>query len=317
MSVPVSTGANVLETGVRTRRSTRRTRREARIAYGFLSVPLMLFLAFLGLPMIATLVLSTFDWNMFTPPEFVGFDNYARLMSQPDIAQAFVNTVVFTIAAVILHLVGAIVLAVAVRAILSKVAQYFVRTTLFFPMLISGAAASMIWLYMVDPNYGFINYYLERLGAQDLPNWLIEPSTALSVLIVFDLWKTLGFTFVVVLAGLQSIPQHLYEAAKLDGAGRFQQFLNVTIPMLSPTLLFASILSMSGAFQIFEPMYIMTKGGPGDSTLSLVQAIYYTAFRDFEIGLGSTISVVVAAVIAVITIAQFVLSRKWVHYDRV
>jgi len=277
----------------------------------------MLFLAFLGLPMIATLVLSTFDWNMFTPPEFVGFDNYARLMSQPDIAQAFVNTVVFTIAAVILHLVGAIVLAVAVRAILSKVAQYFVRTTLFFPMLISGAAASMIWLYMVDPNYGFINYYLERLGAQDLPNWLIEPSTALSVLIVFDLWKTLGFTFVVVLAGLQSIPQHLYEAAKLDGAGRFQQFLNVTIPMLSPTLLFASILSMSGAFQIFEPMYIMTKGGPGDSTLSLVQAIYYTAFRDFEIGLGSTISVVVAAVIAVITIAQFVLSRKWVHYDRV
>ena len=298
-------------------RGGQRRRRETRIAYGFLSLPLLLFLVLLAVPLLATLVLSLYEWNLFTPPRFVGLDNYARMLEQPSVGRAFLNTAVFTVAAVVLHIVAALALALGVRAIVSKFAQYVVRTTIFFPMLISGAAASMIWLYMIDPNYGFLNYYLERLGAQNVPNWLLEPQYALGVLVIYDLWKTLGFAFVVMLAGLQGVPAHLYEAARIDGAGAWRRFTSVTLPLISPTLLFVSIFSMTGAFQVFEPMFIITQGGPGDSTLSIVQLVYYTAFRDFQIGLGSAVSVVIAVVIALVSVAQFVLSRRWVHYERV
>jgi multiple sugar transport system permease protein len=134
--------------------------------------------------------------------------------------------------------------------------------------------------------------------------------------IVFvDLWKTLGFTFIILLAGLQGIPTHLYEAARVDGAGVLQRFWNITIPMLSPTLFFATIITFIGAFQIFEPMFIMTAGGPKDSTLSIVMHIYETAFREFEMGYGSALALVVFAVIMVVTLVQLRLGRYWVHYE--
>jgi multiple sugar transport system permease protein len=140
-------------------------------------------------------------------------------------------------------------------------------------------------------------------------------STALPALIAVDLWRTLGFTFMILLAGLSSVPPHFYEAARLDGAGAWKRFWHVTLPMMSPTLLFTCIITVVGAFQIFDPMFIMTSGGPGISTTSIVLYIYQTGFQSFQMGYAATLALVVFVVIMVLTIIQLRISRYWVHYD--
>lgn len=291
-------------------------RRDTATAYGFLSLPLVLFLVFLALPLLVTLTLSLFSWDTFSPPRFIGLANYREMLHDADVGQAFLNTLLFTIVTAVLHLILAVILALAINRAVSRVLRYFLRTAYFFPLLVSAGAASLIWLYMADPSFGFLNYYLGKLGWHHPPNWLLDQHTALPVLIAFDVWRTLGFTMVIVLAGLQAIPKSLYEAARVDGANGWHQFRHVTIPMLSPTLLFASITSFVGAFQIFDPMYIMTQGGPGNSTLSVVMEIYNAAFRDFRIGYGSAIAVAVAVVIMIVSFVQLFLSRYWVTYER-
>ncbi|MEV8565204.1 sugar ABC transporter permease [Streptomyces sp. NPDC051322] len=286
-------------------------------AYRFLSLPLLLFLVFLALPLVCTVILSFFQWDTFSSPKFIGLDNYRAMLHDPNVGQAFLNTMVFTVATTVLHLVLALVLALAVNRAVSPVLRYFLRTAYFFPLLVSAGAGALVWMYMVDPSFGFVDHYLGRLGADHPPNWLLDSSTALWVMVAFDLWHTIGFTFVIVLAGLQSIPPTLYEAARVDGAGTWRQFRSVTVPMLSPSLLFASITAFTGAFQIFDPMYIMTQGGPGNRTLSVVEEIYNSAFRDFKIGYGSSIAVAVAVVIVLLSLLQLFLSRYWVNYDRV
>jgi multiple sugar transport system permease protein len=288
--------------------------RERLAGYLFSAPAMLLFGAFVAGPVLAALVLSLFRWDILTPARFVGIANYATLFTDPTVGAAFANTAVFCIAAVILHIVLAFALALAVDAVTSRFVQYFVRTTVFFPMLVSWASCALIWKYALDPDNGFINYYLRQWGLNP-PNWFQNSAWALPSLIGIDLWRTLGYTFVILLAGLQTVPKQLYEQARIDGAGRWQQFLSVTIPAMSPVLLFTSIISVMGAFQIADPMVIITQGGPGTSTLSAVQLIYYTAFRDFQMGYACAIAVVVAAIIMVVTVVQLTLSRRWVSYD--
>jgi multiple sugar transport system permease protein len=294
-----------------------RRRPETVAAYLFLSVPLLLFLVFIALPLVASLVLSLFSWDLFGVPQFVGLSNYQRLVGDLTVRAAFTNTFVFALTTLIIHLVLAVVLALGVNRAMPGVLRYFLRTSYFFPLLVSSAASALIWLYMLDPNFGFLDYYLQRLGWSSPPNWLLSPRTALPTLVAFDVWRTLGYTFVIVLAGLQTIPQQLYEAATIDGAGAWARFWHVTIPMLSPTLLLASVIGFIGAFQIFDPMFIMTQGGPGTATLSVVQELYQVAFQNLQIGYGSAIAVAVAAVILIVSALQLWISRYWVHYERV
>jgi multiple sugar transport system permease protein len=216
---------------------------------------------------------------------------------------------------VIAHIVLGLGLALVVNGLASRVLRYFLRTALFFPMLVSWGAVSLLWKYALDPNFGFVNYYIAKLGIHP-PNWLIDAHWALPSLVFIDLWRSLGYTFVILLAGLQTVPDHLYEAARVDGAGKVRQFWHVTLPMMSPTLLFAFIISFIGAFQIFDPMYIMTQGGPGTATLSLVQYDYYKAFRDFQMGYACATALIIAAIILIVTLIQLRLSKLWVHYDR-
>ena len=194
------------------------------------------------------------------------------------------------------------------------VLKYLFRTAIFFPVIMSWASVSLIWLYILDPNFGFINYYLDKLG---LPtkSWLLMPDTAMPAIIIVDWWKTIGFTFILILAGLQGVPAHLHEAAKIDGAGSVRRFWDITLPMLSPTLFLTAVLTFIGAFQIFEPMYIMTKGGPLDKTVSIVMQIYETGFRRFEMGYASAMAIGVFLVILVVTLIQMRLSRYWVFYE--
>ena len=289
-------------------------RREAISAYAFLSAPLLLFLVFLGGPLVAALGISLLEWDLLTPPEFNGFDNYGQMLSDLTARAAIRNTFVFTFWSVVLHLGFGLLLALAVNRAMPATLRYVLRTVYFFPLIISWAAVALIWRYILDPNFGFLPYYLEKLGLA-LPNVLVSPDWAMPALIFVDFWRTIGFTFIILLAGLQGIPSHLYEAAKIDGAGALQRFWYITIPMLSPTLFFATVVTFIGAFQIFEPMFIITQGGPGDATRSIVMNIYETAFRSFEMGYASAQAVVVFLVIMVITLIQIGLSRYWVHYE--
>lgn len=289
-------------------------RREAVSAYLFLGTPLLLFIVFLGGPLVANFVISFMEWDLLTRPQFNGFENYRQLLIDPTARAAIINTFIFAFWSVVLHLGLGLLLALAVSRAMPTALSYFLRTVYFFPFVISWAAVAIIWRYVLDPNFGFLPYYLGELGLS-LPNVLISPNWAMPALIFVDLWRTLGFTFIILLVGLQGIPGHLYEAARVDGAGPLQRFWHVTIPMLSPTLLFATVITFIGAFQIFEPMFIITEGGPGDATRSIVMYLYETGFRSFEMGYASAQAVVVFVMIMAVTLIQMGMSRYWVHYE--
>lgn len=289
-------------------------RRERVAAYLFLSPTILLFLVFIAGPLLGAIALSLFRWDLFASPEFIGLENFERMASDTTARAAIVNTFVFTFWSVVLHIGPGLLLALAVNRGMPGWLNYSLRTAYFFPLLVSWAAVALIWAYILDPNFGFVTYYLSNLGLE-APIFLIDPGWAMPAVIAVDLWKTIGFTFIILLAGLQTIPTQLYEAAAVDGAGAFRRFWNITIPMLSPTLFFASVITFIGAFQIFEPMYIMTSGGPGDNTLSIVMHIFETGFRGFEMGYASALALVVFVVIMIVTLVQVGLSRYWVFHE--
>jgi multiple sugar transport system permease protein len=289
-------------------------RREAVVGYLFLSAPLLLFIVFLGGPLVANFVISFLSLDLLTEPSFVGFENYRELLSDQTARAAIINTFVFTFWSVVLHLGLGLMLALAVSRAMPTALSYFLRTVYFFPFIISWAAVAIIWRYVLDPNFGFLPYYLRELGIS-LPSVLVSENWAMPALIFVDLWRTLGFTFIILLVGLQGIPGHLYEAARVDGANALQRFWHITIPMLSPTLLFATVVTFIGAFQILEPMFIITEGGPGDATRSIVMHLYETGFRSFEMGYASAQAVVIFVTIMAVTLIQMGASRYWVHYE--
>jgi multiple sugar transport system permease protein len=203
-------------------------------------------------------------------------------------------------------------LALAVNRKMSRALLYGLRTAIFFPVLISWAVVSLIADYTLDPNFGFITYYLGKIGIHNL-NAFADPNTALGAIVGVDLWHTVGFSFIVLLAGLQVIPPYLYEAARVDGAGTLLIFRRITLPMLSPSLFFVIVISFIGAFQIFDPVHIITQGGPGNDTESIVQYIYQNGFTDLAMGYAAALALLVLAVLLLATIAQFGLARFWVH----
>lgn len=290
----------------------RRPPSQAWLAYAFIGPAMVLFLAFVLGPFIAAMVLSFFSWDLLTPAEYIGLDNFRRLVTDPVLYRSLANTFVFAFASVVLHVGGALVLSLAVNSIVNKALSYFLRAALLFPFLISWAAVSLLWKYILDPEFGFIGYYLGQLGIES-PNWFSDPAWALPAIIGIDFWHTIGFTFLIMLAGLQTVPKELLEAARTDGANRWQSFFNVTLPLLSPTIFFATIITFIGAFQVFDPIQIITGGGPDDSTVSVVMYLYRTGFQSFQVGYASAIALLVFFVIMGVTVLQFMGSRKWVH----
>jgi ABC-type sugar transport system permease subunit len=289
-------------------------REEALFAYLFISPALLFFLVFIAAPTLAAVAISLLKWNILGTPSFVGLANFGRLLQDDTLKTVLANTVVFTFWSIVLHIGFGLLLALGVNRQMPEPLRYLLRTAYFFPQLVSWAAVALLWRYILDPNFGLVNFYLGSLHIPG-PTWLTSPQLAMPALIVVDLWRTLGFIFIVLLAGLQSVPRDLQEAATLDGAGVFRRFWHVTLPMLSPSLFFAVVINFIGAFQIFEPMYIMTSGGPGTSTESVVMLVYETAFRSFDMGYGSAIAILILAVIMVATLTQVRFSRYWVQYE--
>lgn len=278
----------------------------------FLSPTLLLFVVFILGPFVIGLGMSLFSYDLLTPPEFVGLANFRQLVGDGLLLRSLGNTFVFAFASVVTHLVGGLLLALAVNRGINKVLSYFVRTAVFFPFLISWAAVALLWKYVLDPTFGIFSYYLKGLGI-DPPGWFTDPAWALPSIIGIDFWHTIGYTFLIMLAGLQTVPSEMVEAARCDGANRFQTFFHITLPMMSPTMFFASVITFIGAFQIFDPIQIITRGGPNDATMTAVMYLYQTAFQAFQVGYGSTIALSLFLVIMLVTLLQFWGSRKWVH----
>ncbi len=284
-------------------------------AYAFVSPAAILFLAFIGLPFIGIIVVSFLQWDLLTSPHFAGLSNYRMLLHDGLLGHALVNSLLFDLMTTSLHIVVGMGLALAVNSVRSKAVRYWVRTAFVAPFLMSAGAVALMWSYVLSDSTGPLNYYLRQVGLSP-PNWLGSGSWALPSLVGVDLWQTVGITFIIFMVGLQTVPAELYEAARIDGAGVLRRFWHVTFPMLSPATLVASVTAFIGAFEIFTWPYVMTSGGPGTATLTLMLYIYQVSFRDFQLGYGAAISLVDLVVLIAFVSLMLVLARRWVHYER-
>jgi multiple sugar transport system permease protein len=276
----------------------------------FLSPALIALLAFFVLPIAAAFLLSLTDFDLYALADpsnlrFVGLDNYLRLLRDPAFWQAFQNTLYFVALGAPLS-VGASFAAALLLCARSARAQAFFRTVYFLPVVTTLVAVAVVWRFLYHPRLGLANRALAWLGIAPV-DWLGDPAWAMPAIIVLAVWKNFGFNMVIFVAGLQSIPERLYEAARLDGATRWQLLRFVTLPMLLPTTTFVVLMTLIGHFQLFAEPYVMTQGGPEDSTRSIVLLIYEQGFRWWNLGQASAISVLLFAVVLSATL----VARMW------
>lgn len=285
--------------------------REAAWAYLFLAPFFLGLLFFILGPVAAAFAISFTTWDLLSPPRWTGLANYREMMADRLFWTALQNTVYFTAVSVPVTLLLALGLAALMNRKLRGIAA--LRAIYFFPVTASIVAVSLLWAWMYTPDFGIINYLLSLVGLPKV-DWLVDPQLAMPSVIIMSVWRGLGFNIVVFLAGLQSIPRDLYEAAELDGAGGWDQFRQITVPLLTPTIFFATIMALIASFQVFEQTYIMTQGGPGNATLTLVYQIFLNGFTYLRMGYASALSFVLFAILFVITIVQVRLQTRWVHY---
>ena len=282
-----------------------------------LVAPNILGLAFFfGIPVLMAFLTSLQEWNALRPPIPVGLQNFERLFQDPDFWQALGNTLKLLVFVVPTGILLAMGLALLLNQKLRG--RGFFRTLYFLPVVTSTVAASIVWTWIFQPRYGLVGNALAIFGGRDT-NWLTRPDLVLIPIAVVTLWQRLGFDMVLFLAGLQSIPRILYEAATIDGANRWQKFFHITIPMLSPTSFLVTVLSVINAFQIFDQVYVMTsrttRGGVGGSATTLTYFLYDRAFVGSEFGYASAIALVLFLLTLAFTVAQFGLQRRLVYYE--
>ncbi|KJL32506.1 carbohydrate ABC transporter permease [Microbacterium azadirachtae] len=265
------------------------------------------------LPIIASVVLAFFRWDIITPPEFVGVDNFVRAATNPTIRVSFLNTIGFVIVAVALQLAVALLLAVLVQSKMPRWLRGFFRSTLFFPLILSAASVSLVMAYLFNQEFGLVNQFLGLLGI-DKVGWLTTGLGAKVVVLLVYVWQNFGFTFLLFLGGLAAVPQEVYEASSIDGATGWAQFRQITLPLISPTMLVATVMAIINALQIFDQPYVLTRGGPGDDTRTAVMVIYESAFRQLDFGGASAIGIVLTLLIMLVTGIQFQLSKRFVFY---
>ena len=264
----------------------------------------MILGVFVAWQMISALRLSFTDASGLGVENLVGIDNYVRVFGDPDILSALLNTVWYLVLFTPPAVAIALGLALAVNNPRLPFRSFF-RTAFFVPFIVSLAVSAFAWGYLLDPNVGLLNYWLSSVGIQ-IGNPLRDPVLAMPVVALVAVWKSFGFYFVIFLAGLQDVPASLYEAARVDGAGPWVRFTNVTLPMLSNTLAFVMIFAMIAALQAFDQIYVMTGGGPFGSTQTIVMEIYESGFRRLELGFASALSYVLLVATLLLSIVQFV-----------
>ncbi|EYT50014.1 carbohydrate ABC transporter permease [Brachybacterium muris] len=269
---------------------------------------------FVLLPIIGSLLLAFFRWDIITSPQFVGLQNFTDLATDQTVAISFLNTGLFVVVAVIVQLAVAMLLAVLLQSRMPGWLRVFFRSTFFFPLVLSAASVSILMRYLFNESYGVINWALSLVGIPAVP-WLTSPQWAMVVVIAVYVWQNFGFSFLLFVGGLSSIPTEVYEAGAIDGATGWKKFKDLPLPLVSPTVLVASVMAIISALQVFDQPYVLTRGGPGDSTRTVVMVIYESAFRQLEFGRASAIGLVLMVLIMLITALQFRLARRFVFYQ--
>lgn len=280
-----------------------RSGRQAPIALLFLLPALVILIVFVGWPMLSALRLSFTNASGFGIEEWVGLDNYVRVFTDPRILSTLGNTALYTVLFTPTALIAALLLALLLGN-RRLIARGFFRTALFLPFIVSLAVAAFAWTYLLDPQVGLLNYWLRSVGIQ-LGNVLQDPALAMPTVVLVAIWKNFGFYMVIFIAGLQEIPESLYEAAKLDGAGAWRRFTSVTLPQLSNTLAFVIVFAMIAALQAFDQIYVMTGGGPYRSTQTVVMEIYQEGFKKLDLGVATALSYVLLAATLILSLVQF------------
>ncbi len=262
---------------------------------------------FLMAPVLSSLVLSFSQWDLIGEIHWVGIDNYLTALADPAVLGALRNTLTFILG----YLPSVVIIALGLALLLNRRIRGRVvfRAIYFVPVVTSWVAVSLIWKWLLNPQYGLINFALGAIGIKG-PGWLFDPAWAMTGVILTSVWKDIGFVTVIYLAGLQDIPEPLYEAAALDGATPWQRFWAITFPMLAPTTFFVTTISLISSFQVFDQVWIMTQGGPAGATSVMVELIYKNAFSYYKMGYASAISWVLFALIFAVTIAQNLLQKR-------
>lgn len=280
---------------------------DTRAAYALLCPFLLFFALFVLYPVVKNLYYSFTNYNLTAAPRWIGLRNYERLLGDAVFRKAVANTATYALLSVAGLMVGGLAAAVA----LSRPARWVqgVRMLCLFPYATSMTAVSMIWLLLLDPFHGYINKFLLALGMQPQP-WLFSQTQALGCLIVVNIWKNLGYCMLVLLAGLQQIDRTLYEAARVDGATAWQQLRYITLPALSPVLLFVLVTSSIESFKTFEQVQIMTRGDPLNATTTIVHQIYLRGFSEYKMGYAAAMSMVLLVLLALVTAINFRLTAR-------
>ena len=283
-------------------------------AWWFVSPALIAIAVCFVVPVICALALSFTDFDIYGVADrhnvrFIGLANYRRLLEVPLFWTALGNTLVFVVAGAPLSIAVSLATALLLHARLARARAVF-RTALFAPVVTTVVAVAVIWRYLFHPRYGFIDHVLGWFGLHPI-DWLGDPRWSMPALIGFAVWKNFGSNMIIFLAGLQSIPEEPYEAARIDGATRVQQLRFLTLPALAPTMLLVTILTMVGYFQLFAEPYVMTRGGPAQSTTSVLYFMFEEGFKWWNLGFASAIAFVVFAIMLAGTLVQLALARRW------
>ena len=257
---------------------------------------------FIIIPIIYSLYMSLHDWNiMYNIKDFIGFDNYKEVFSDDRFWNALKNTVIYTVAYVPILVIASLLLAAFINE--KFIGSGFFKSLFFIPAITSMAIIAIIFRFLLDGDIGYVSIMLRRMGF-NVPDFLRDPSTAMGAVVLTSAWRWIGFYMVISLSGFNSIPDSLYEAAEIDGAGKLRQFFSISIPLLMPTISFALITNLINSFQVFDPVYVMTKGGPMFSTEVLVYYVYYMGFNVFDMGYASSMAFILFVIILLFTLLQ-------------
>lgn len=286
----------------------RRRRRTTLVGWSFILPNFLGFAALTLVPVVATLLLAFTEWNSYSTPEWVGLDNFRRMFDSDNFWAALSNTTYYAVGHIPLTLAASLGLAVLLNQKLRGVGV--LRTAFFFPYITSLVAVAVVWNMLLSPDVGPVNQLLTALGTDNPPGWTTSTDWAMPAVIITSVWRDMGYYMVLYLAGLQTIPQELYEAARVDGAGAWKRFWHITLPGLRPTTFFVLVMLTVASFKVFDLIQVMTEGGPGRSTLVLSQLIFREGITQGRFGYSSAISLVLFLLVMGITVVQFRLQRR-------
>lgn len=281
--------------------------------YLFLLPNFIGFFLFTAGPIIAGLVLSFFSWDLLSPPQFIGIKNYISLIKEdPLFWLSLKNTLWYSILSIPSGVACSLCLALALNRGIRGVVVY--RALFFIPVVSSIIAVALVWKWFYNAEFGVLNYLIGLIGIPP-QRWLNDPNLAMISVAIMSVWKGMGYNMVIFLAGLQGIPVHLYESAELDGASSFRKFWHITLPLLTPSLFFVSVMATIGSFQVFDQVFVMTQGGPGNATLVYNYYLYQNAFQYFKMGYASSMAYVLLLIMFVVTLLQVKYLGKKVYYE--